>query len=231
MRRLGLALLALALLAPATAHAALPPLHAELGDRAGIYDDAGREVLLRGVDVNGLGDYYAVSPALAPTVPLTEQDFADIAKLGMDEVRLIVSWSALEPQRGAFDTAYLARIRQAVGWAAAHDIHVVLDMHQDAWGKFVATPPSEHCLPGFSPGQGWDGAPQWATLTDGLPTCRLGIRELSPAVAQAWQSFWDDRAGIQDELVATWAKLASAVRAAPRGASSGGVARIRAAVQ
>jgi hypothetical protein len=76
-------------------------------------------VLLRGVDVNGLGDYFAVSPALAPVVPLTEQDFADIAKLGMDEVRLIVSWSSIEPQRGAFDAGYLARIRQAVGWAAA----------------------------------------------------------------------------------------------------------------
>ncbi|MCW3063841.1 MAG: putative secreted endoglycosylceramidase, partial [Solirubrobacterales bacterium] len=217
MRRWGVALLALVLLAPAAARAGLPRLHAERGASAsaGIYDDAGRQVLLRGVDVNALGDYYAVAPTLAPVVALTEQDFADIAQLGMDEVRLIVSWSSLEPHRGAFDAAYVARIRQAVTWAAAHDIHVVLDMHQDAWGKYVATPPGEHCLPGFSPGQGWDGAPAWATLTDGLPTCRLGTREISPAVFDAWQSFWDDRSGIQGELVATWAKLAQAFAADP----------------
>jgi hypothetical protein len=42
VRQLGLALLALALLVPATARSAAPaPLHAELGARAGIYDDAG----------------------------------------------------------------------------------------------------------------------------------------------------------------------------------------------
>src|SRR5438045_7068872 len=41
---------------------------------------------------------------------------------------------------GVFDTAYVDRIRQAVGWARAHGIYVVLDMHQDAWGKYVATP-------------------------------------------------------------------------------------------
>jgi endoglycosylceramidase len=195
--------------------AALLALHAVRGDEPRIEDAAGRQVLLRGVNVNQLGDYYRASPALDPVVALGERDFAEIAELGMNSVRLIVHWSALEPSPGAFDAAYLARIRQAVGWAKAHGIYVVLDMHQDAWGKHVATPPGETCAPGFSPALGWDGAPAWATLSDGLPTCKAQQREIAPAVAQAWQSFYGDRGGIQQRLVATWARLAGAFAGEP----------------
>src|SRR5205085_7460767 len=80
-------------------------------------------------------------------------------------------------------------------------------------GKYIASPKSETCLPGFSHNQGWDGAPQWATLTDGLPTCRFQLREVAPAVGQAWQSFYADRDGIESELVKTWAHLAHAFAA------------------
>jgi endoglycosylceramidase len=186
----------------------LRPLHVEHGAMPRIGDDLGRHVLLRGVNVNQLGDYYQDDPAIPSTVPLTATDLQRIAALGMNVVRLIVHWSKLEPEKGVIDPAYLAEIRQAVDWAAANDIYVVLDMHQDAWGKYIATPPGETCLPGFDRAIGWDGAPQWATLTDGLPTCRVQLRELSPAVAQAFESFWIDREGIQAELVSAWAALA-----------------------
>jgi len=217
MGRRALSLAVLALLATPTAGRAqvLPRLHATLGRHARIVDARGRQVLLRGVNVNELGDYYRVQPALAAVFPLTENDFARIAALGIDSVRLIVSWSALEPHRGDFDEGYLERIRQAVGWARSHGIYVVLDMHQDAWGKYIASPPGVQCPPGLYPAQGWDGAPRWATVTDGLTTCRLQIREVAPAVAQAFTSFWADRDGIQGELVATWARLARAFAADP----------------
>jgi endoglycosylceramidase len=214
-----LAALASAALLPASAPARvaeLPPLHVVRGADARIEDSSGRQVLLRGVNVNQLGDYYRGSPALDPTIPLTEQDFVDIARVGFDSVRLIVHWSALEPTRGAFDEAYVARIRQAVEWAKAHGIYTVVDMHQDAWGKHVDTPPGEICAPGATPSIGWDGAPGWATLTDGMPTCQFGgVRELSPAVAQAWQNFYADRDGIQGRLVETWRRLAHAFAGEP----------------
>src|SRR5206468_12069639 len=94
-------------------------------------------------------------------------------------------------------------------------LYVVLDMHQDAWGKYIATPPGTACPPGLQPAIGWDGAPQWATITDGLPTCRQQLRELSPAVGQAFFNFWVDRDGIQTELVHTWAALAGSFAADP----------------
>ena len=197
---------------------AAPPheLHATTGPDARIVDELGRTVLLRGINVNQLAEYAQNHPDHAPTLPLTEDDFDRIAAMGFDVVRLLVSWSRLEPTPGAFDEAYVAQVREAIRWADRHDIDVIVDMHQDAWGPTVGTPTTETCLPGFEPAIGWDGAPGWATYTDGLPTCAgAGVRELSSAVAQAWTNFYLDRAGIQTHLVATWGRLAGAVAAEP----------------
>src|SRR5947209_14866406 len=122
---------------------ALSPLHVVRGSSARIEDGQHRQVLLRGVNTNQLGDYYQADPSLESTVPLTEADFAQMATVGFNSVRLIVHWSLLEPRRGEIDQAYLDRVRQAVGWAGAHGLYVVLDMHQDAWGKYIATPTGE----------------------------------------------------------------------------------------
>jgi cellulase (glycosyl hydrolase family 5) len=194
---------------------ALRALHVCHEGPSRISDDLGRQVLLRGVNVNQLGEYYRPNSSIPSTVPLESSDLARIAGLGMNVVRLIVHWSRLEPMKGFIDPGYLAEIRQAVEWAAANDIYVVLDMHQDAWGMFIDTPPGETCLPGFQRAVGWDGAPRWATFTDGLPTCRFQLRELAPAVAQAFESFWIDRDGIQTELVNAWAALAAEFAADP----------------
>jgi hypothetical protein len=55
---------------------------------------------------------------------------------------------------------------------------------------------------------GWDGAPAWATLTDGTPPCQVTGRDLAPNVARAFQSFYVDRDGIQTRLVQDWQVLA-----------------------
>ncbi len=165
-------------------------------------------MLLRGINVNALGDYFQANPAYPTVVPLHREDFARIRKLGFNSVRLLVSWSRLQPERGAYNRRYVKRIRRAVGWARGEGIYVVLDMHQDAWGKHIASPPGVSCPPGTQPSIGWDGAPKWATITDGASTCNFGLRELAPAVTQAWESFYDDREGIQTQLVRTWGRLA-----------------------
>ena len=215
MRASAAALVALlALAAPAAADT--PPLTVERGDDAAIVDQGGRQVLLRGLNVNQLGDYYQADPALPTTIPLAERDFAEIARLGFNVVRLVTNWSAFQPEPGGFDQGYVARVREAVRWAAQHDLYVVLDMHQDSWGKFIATPPGTACPPGLGPAVGWDGAPEWATHTDGMTTCRANdTRELSPAVAQAFQSFYADRDGIQTQLVETWGRIAEALGGEP----------------
>ncbi|MEO5875991.1 MAG: cellulase family glycosylhydrolase [Streptosporangiaceae bacterium] len=222
-RRIVAVALAAVVLAPQPVQAAqpvraatgwsLPPLTVQ---DAQIKDVRGRTVILRGVNVNQLNDYAQNDQPLPTTAPLGETDFAEIAGLGFNVVRLNLAWSALEPTPGAFSQAYVARIRAAVADAKKYGIYTVLDMHQDAWGKAVGTPAGTSCPPLTNPGIGWDGAPAWATRTDGWSTCNAaGVREVSPAVARAFQNFYDDRDGIQGHLVRTWARLAAEFKNEP----------------
>ncbi len=171
-------------------------------------------MLLRGVNVNQLVDFYQPRPGVAATRPLTEKDFQEIAAQGFDVVRLNLSWSALEPARGHFDGAYLGHISQAVGWAKRYGVYVVLDMHQDGWWK-GATTPGTACRPGTDPMWGYDGAPDWATLTDGAPRCQFTGRDISPAGDRAFENFYFDTQGVQTALVDTWSRLAHLFRDQP----------------
>ena len=174
-----------------------------------IGDVTGRQVILRGVNVNQLIDYHLRDPEVPATQPPTDDDFAGIAAMGFNVVRLGMSWSRLEPTRGELDEDYLDQIRAAVASAKEHGIYTVLDLHQDAWGNALARP-EQQCGGGTSATTGWDGAPAWATITDGTLHCQFLARDLAPAVATAFGNFYTDRDGIQSALVATWAKVAGA---------------------
>lgn len=187
-------------------HAVTPPV---------ISDATGRQTLLRGVNVNSLGDYWQANRKYPAVVPVTGADWDRIAAQGFDSVRLLISWSRLEPRRGQFDRAYLAKVRAAVAAAKARGIYSIIDMHQDAWGKYIATPKGTECSEGTEPAKGWDGAPKWATLIDGFSTCTPGGREASPAAQEAWRAFYANDRGIRDELVKAWGFVAKAFRAEP----------------
>lgn len=186
----------------------LMPLHATRNENPGIYDSEGRRVLLRGVNYSAIGDYYQDNPDFPSAIPPLPQDALEIAELGFNVVRLLFHWSAVEPTPGVYDAVYMDRIAEQVRLFNSLGIYVVLDMHQDAWGKHIATREAgESCVPPMEPAIGWDGAPEWATITDGLSTCRLQQRELSPAVAQAFTNFFVDRDGIQTAYIKAWQAL------------------------
>ncbi len=185
----------------------LEPLHVQ--DQR-IVDTSGRQVLLRGANVNALGEYAQEDPAAEPTAPLTDADWDAMAANGFSAIRLIMSWSLLEPERGEVDEDYVAEVRDAVELANDHGMYVVLDVHQDAWGMQSATPDDEPCPPGTAPSVGWDGAPEWATITDGQSTCRVPAseRETAPAVQASFRNFYANTDGIADQLTGVWAHLA-----------------------
>ena len=201
-----------------------------------IADQQGRRVLLHGAIPAGLIDfwsgtdysvtdtppYYPINPAAyngkcpanssaIATPPLCEDDIKRMAALGFNSVRLPMSWSLLEPARGKFSQQYLDRVAQVVGWARDAGIYVILDMHQNAYSRYVgrsAQPPLP--LGTAISLRYYTGAPRWATFTDGLPSeSYAGQREVNPAVFEATTSFWYNRAGIQDEYIATVAHVMS----------------------
>jgi endoglycosylceramidase len=175
----------------------LPALHAEPDPLAGgrIVDAHGREVLLRGVNVNAFVEYWAYDPSLFTTYPFGPEDADAIAGMGWNVVRLLLSWSRVEPAPGVYDEAYLDAIEAAVRTLEQRGVYTLIDLHQDAWSATLAARPGEVCTAG-PPAFGWDGAPAWATQDGGAARCAaLGIRELSPAVLAAFDAFWRDAPG------------------------------------
>jgi endoglycosylceramidase len=177
-----------------------------------LVDSQGRTTLLKGVNINGLIDYYrsdlaqpypsdpgsyanAACPRDDPSVlgvPFCRSDFSQLRPLGYNVLRLAVSWSRLEPAPGTIDQSYVERIAQVVGWAKAAGIYVMIDLHQDAWSKYLYSAPGTQCAPGFQAMPGFDGAPQWASQ-HASPVCALhGVRELDPAVAEDFQKLYSD---------------------------------------
>ncbi len=179
-------------------------------DGTALVDSEGREVLLHGAAINSLGDYYQADPRLDTVNPVTAAELDLMAANGFSVVRLVVSWSSIEPEPGRYDADYLGRVRDLIEKLADRDMYTIVDMHQDAWGKFIATPEGVTCPDGSEPAIGWDGAPEWATITDGQSTCRLpGFREGSPAVVRAFRNFYGNRDGIRDAFVAMWGHVAT----------------------
>ena len=184
MRLLVPALLAALIAAvPASAPGAADPL-AVRGGR--LVDGQDRAVVLHGVNV-----VYKLAP-YAPD--FTRADARRLRGWGMDAIRLGVSWRALEPTRGVFDTGYAARVRRLVRVAGAEGLWVLIDMHQDVWSERF----------------GGEGAPDWATLDDGQPfvATPFPYAYLQPAVGRSFTSFWSNRDGIRSEYVRAYAGLA-----------------------
>jgi endoglycosylceramidase len=174
-----------------------------------IVDVDGRDVLLRGANVNSLAEYWQGVPSIDPTIPVSEQDWDTMASHGFSVIRLLVTWSLVEPARGEIDEAYLEQVDEYVDAAAAHGIYSVIDMHQDAYTAFLSTEDPSDCPEGTTPAKGWDGAPAWAVISDDLSTCLTGTdRNSSPAVNRAWNHFYDDTDGIRTAFAAMWGKVA-----------------------
>jgi len=127
-------------------------------------DDAGRSLILRGVNLGGSSkvpfspdgrthisdgfyDGTHVSFVGRP-FPLDECDehFARLSRWGQRFVRFLVTWEAVEHEGpGIYDTAYLDYLESVIESAARHGIFLFVDPHQDVWSRW----------------SGGDGAPLW----------------------------------------------------------------------
>lgn len=142
--------------------------------RHGHFVDAhGRVRLLRGVNLGGAAklptgyshtdetdfstffDGAASVSFVGRPFPLAdaEEHFARLRRWGLMFVRLIVTWEAIEHAGpGVYDREYLTYIRALVAKAAAFDVLVYVDPHQDVWSRWT----------------GGDGAPLWTLECVGL---------------------------------------------------------------
>ncbi len=159
------------------------------------FDRDGRQILFHGLSVISTSKAEQYQSWHGP------EEFAAMRNWGMNCVRLGILWDGVEPEPGQYDEEYLSKVDKRVAWAKEHGIYVILDMHQDLFSVLYA-----------------DGAPEWATLTDGEPHVHVGsvwsdAHLTSPAVKRAFDNFWDnkpgpDGVGIQDRFALAWRHVA-----------------------
>ena len=142
----------------------------------------GRAVILRGVNLSG-------TQKNAPY--LDDKSAGDYARVrtdwGMNAIRFVMTWSAVEPDEGRYDDAYLDAIAARMQWADAAGLAVVLDMHEDVYGE----------------GFGFDGAPRWtceqARYDAFMPQMPWFVNTLDPNVEACVDGFYT-RADLQAAL-------------------------------
>jgi endoglycosylceramidase len=158
-------------------------------------DPQGRHVILHGINLVNKDSQQGYIGTEGPS------EFSTFRSWGFNCLRLGVIWDGLEPEPGIFDETYLRKLDQQIAWAKQNSLYVFLDMHQDLYSVLFS-----------------DGAPGWATLTDGQPHIDLGgvwsdAYFTSPAVQAALDNFWknspaSDGRGLQDHYASAWQFLA-----------------------
>lgn len=161
----------------------------ESPDTRFIVDGCGRVVILRGVNVESASKGSEQGGDHLPQTPIDAQE--RLGDWGWNNVRFLVFWGAMEPEDGTWDDAYLDEVGEWLDWYADHDVHVVLDLHQDL----------------YSWKTNGNGAPDWAVDTKGLEVQGIGegvpwyAQGADPGVQAAYQSFWNPEPGKRDYKV------------------------------
>jgi endoglycosylceramidase len=151
----------------------------------------GRAVLLHGANLTGMQKQAPyLDPAGADDYRRLHDDW------GMNAIRFVMTWAAVEPERGRYDDAYLDQVAERMRWAADAGLWVVLDMHEDVYGE----------------GFGFDGAPRWTCeqkyYDAFVPRDPWFLNNLDDNVIACIDHFWQTE-DIRARFVAAWAHVAA----------------------
>lgn len=136
---------------------------------------------------------------------LDEEFFKRYAARGFNLIRLAVTWENIEPVIEKYNESYLKSLDGIFALAEKYGIYILLDMHQDLYS-------------GFGGGTPGDGAPLWASLTDGIepkPPKFVWVEGylFGKWVHNCFDHFWNNDPvngrGLQDRYADMWRMLAA----------------------
>lgn len=177
-----------------------------------LLDEAGRTVLLRGVNAGGRSKW-------APYMPFDFDaqkpgDFeARLAKYleraqgwGVNVLRLPFTWEAVEPVQGHDDQTFLKRYDALIAAAWQRGMRVIVDFHQDVYSQRFCGDgfPDWTLPPGTAPGPRHHDCPSWFQGYLG-----------DPAVLAAFTDFFANQRGVRDAYEALWERMAARYRDTP----------------
>ncbi len=102
-------------------------------------------------------------------------------ELGLNTIRWLVFWDAIEPEPGQYDQAYLDAVCAKLEQANRAGLQVIIDMHQDVYGASF----------------GFVGAPRWTVddaLCERFRRRRQGwfLHYFDPSVVRAFDCLWTE---------------------------------------
>ena len=168
-------------------------------------DEHGRHRIFNGVnytDKSGLKFCYINANEY------TELSLRKLSECGFNVIRLGVTWEAIEPEPCKYNEEYIDKIVNFMDVCHKYGMYVFIDMHQDLYG----------------PAGGSDGAPEWASLTDGA---KLKKNKLVWATGYFWgkvvhncfDNFWANKEvngiGLQTYFINMWKHIAERVKDHP----------------
>lgn len=159
-----------------------------------IKDADGRTLVLHGLNTAG-GAKHVEGHQPWITEADVNREYTDY---GFNTVRYLVFWGAIEPQKGVFDTTYLAEVKKRVEWYTSRKMYVIIDMHQDVYGY----------------GVGGNGAPEWActqTKRQNVIPDKWAwwLQNLEPKVIKSYVQFfkYKKRKELQDHYIQSYLKV------------------------
>src|SRR5262249_52217678 len=133
----------------------------------------------------------------------TEEDYRRVRRdFGMNGARFVMTWAAVEPERGRYDEAYLDGVAERMRWARDAGLAVILDMHEDIYGE----------------GVGFDGAPRWtcdeARYQAFKPAASWYLNALDANVEACVDGLYTD-GDLRARFTAMWAHVAARLAGSP----------------
>ena len=168
-------------------------------------DEYGRHRIFNGINFT---DKNAKIYCVIDDKDFTELHVRKLSECGFNIIRLGVTWEAIEPEPGKYNEDYIDKIVYFMDMCNKYGMHVFIDMHQYLYG----------------PAGGSDGAPEWASLTDGA---KLKKNKLVWATGYFWgkvvhncfDNFWADKEvngiGLQTYFINMWKHVAERVKDHP----------------
>ena len=158
-------------------------------------DSYGRERIFNGMNVV---DKTAYVPGFVANEFSKDLFWVDeFKKLGFNIIRLGMTWSVVEPEKGKYNEEYLNSIEKIMDYCHEKGIYVYLDMHQDL----------------YSPKSGdGDGAPDWATACEPYTFKKAKFVWAEgyfwgKAVHKAFDNFWANEKVDGDGLIDCFAEM------------------------
>lgn len=175
-----------------------------------IFDSYGRERIFNGINVCDKGCANEKTGKHDYDLAWDGELCNDLYAHGFNLIRMGITWDAVEPEPGKFNTEYLNKIRSYLDECEQKGIYVYLDMHQDLFSHY-----------GESIG---DGAPDWATDTGKykpVPTRFVWAEGYfwRRFVHKAFDNFWENKPvqgkGLQDWFCEMWQFVVSELGSHP----------------